>query len=140
MTRFEWKPEYSVGDQVIDTQHAELIAIINELADQLHEAEAPAIVEARAVFDHLAHYVTAHFAYEEERIADAGYPEDRIVEHQAEHNAMLRKVQEFEQVFESGDAEVLQQMMPFLYGEWLIHHICGTDKDYMPYLAGGASA
>jgi hemerythrin len=25
--------------------------------------------------------------------------------------------------------------MPFLYGEWLILHICGTDKDYVPYLA-----
>ncbi|NMG76685.1 bacteriohemerythrin [Aromatoleum diolicum] len=140
MSRFEWKPEYSVGDPVIDTQHAELIAIINELADQLQGAEGPAIAEARAVFDHLANYVTAHFAYEEDRIAAAGYPEERIVEHQAEHNSMLRKVQEFEQVFENGDADALQRMMPFLYGEWLIHHICGTDKDYMPYLAGGARA
>ena len=139
MNRFEWNPEYSVGDQAIDAQHAELIAIINELADQLDGVEAPAIADARAVFDHLANYVTAHFAYEEERIAAAGYPEERIAAHQAEHNAILRTVQEFEQVFEGGDAAALQRMMPFLYGEWLIHHICGTDKDYVPYLAGAAT-
>ena len=139
MNRFEWNPEYSVGDQTIDAQHAELIAIINELADQLDGVEAPAIADARAVFDHLANYVTAHFAYEEERIAAAGYPEERIAAHQAEHNAILRTVQEFEQVFEGGDAAALQRMMPFLYGEWLIHHICGTDKDYVPYLAGTAT-
>ncbi|NMG31687.1 bacteriohemerythrin [Aromatoleum evansii] len=132
MNRFEWKPEYSVDDAEIDRQHAELIAIINELADQLH-GEGPSD-GARRVFDHLAHYVTTHFAYEEELIARAGYPDDRIAEHQAEHNTILRQVQEFERVFESGDPAALQALMPFLYGEWLIHHICGTDKEYVPWL------
>lgn len=132
MNRFEWKPEYSVDDAEIDRQHAELIAIINELAGQLH-GEGPSD-GARRVFDHLAHYVTTHFAYEEERIIRAGYPDDKVAAHQAEHNAILRQLQEFERVFESGDAAALQAMMPFLYGEWLIHHICGTDKEYVPYL------
>lgn len=140
MKRFEWKPEYSVGDATIDAQHDELIGIINELADQLQGAKEPEIAAARSVFDHLAHYVTTHFAYEEGLIGRAGYPEERLAAHQAEHNAILQQLQEFEQVFEGGDAAALQRMMPFLYGEWLIHHICGTDKDYMPWLAGTAAA
>ena len=136
MTRFEWKAEYSVNDDKIDAQHQELIAIINELAEQLQGATVSAD-EARAVFDHLAAYVTAHFAYEEGRIADAGYPAELVAAHQAEHNKILRQVQDFEQVFEGGDASALEQLMPFLYGDWLIHHICGTDKDYVPYITAG---
>ncbi|AYH41807.1 bacteriohemerythrin [Azoarcus sp. DN11] len=134
MKRFEWKVEYSVDDAEIDRQHAEMIAILNELADQLH-GEGPSD-GARRVFDHLAHYVTTHFAYEEGRITQAGYPDERIAEHQVEHNAILRQLQGFERVFESGDTAALQEMMPFLYGEWLIHHICGTDKEYVPWLTG----
>lgn len=135
MSRFEWKTEYSVGDAIIDDQHRQMLAILDELADALDGNAAPEKGGARAVFDDLAAYVTGHFAYEEQRIADAGYPEDLIVAHRQEHNALLRKVQEFEQVFEQGGAEVLEDLMPFLYGDWLIHHICETDRDYVPYLA-----
>lgn len=134
MASFEWKAEYSVNDDTIDGQHRELIAILNELAAQLGRGAAADRDAARALFDHLARYVTEHFAYEEGRMAAAGYPEDRIAAHRVEHNKFLRQVQDFEQVFEGGDPAVLEQMMPFLYGEWLIHHICGTDRDYVPYL------
>lgn len=135
MPRFEWKAEYSVGDTIIDDQHRQLLAILDELADALPGNAAGESGGARAVFDDLAAYVTGHFAYEEQRIADAGYPEELIVAHRQEHNALLRKVQEFEQVFEQGGAAVLEDLMPFLYGDWLIHHICETDRDYVPYLA-----
>lgn len=133
--RFAWKPEYSVGDAGIDLQHIELIAILNELADLLQDEGTRNSDAARTVFDHLACYVTSHFSDEEERMARTAYPEDRLAAHRAEHNVMLRQVQEFEQVFEAGNPEILAQMLPFLYGDWLIHHICGTDRDYMPYLA-----
>ncbi|HJV28376.1 MAG TPA: bacteriohemerythrin [Aromatoleum sp.] len=135
MDRFEWKAEYSVDDATLDAQHQEMIAIINELADQLRRPDVSATA-ARDVFDRLAAYVTSHFSYEEGRIADAGYPLESIAAHRAEHNKILRQVQDFEQLFESGDVAVLQQLMPFLYGEWLILHICGTDKDYVPYITG----
>lgn len=134
MDRFEWQAGYSVDDAEIDRQHAELIAIINELAEQLR-GEGPT-GSAHRLFDQLAQYVTTHFAYEEERIARAGFPEDRIAGHQAEHNVILRQLQAFERVFESDNAAALQEMMPFLYGDWLIHHICGSDKEYAPYLSG----
>ena len=135
MPRCEWKADYSVGDAIIDDQHRQLLAILDELADALPGNRSPESGGARAVFDDLAAYVTGHFAYEEQRIADAGYPEDLIVAHRQEHNALLRKVQEFEQVFEQGGPGVLEELLPFLYGDWLIHHICETDRDYVSYLA-----
>jgi hemerythrin len=137
MPAFEWKSDYSVGDAAIDRQHQQLIAILNDLAAQLQATGARPGDDAQALFDRLARYVTEHFAYEEQRMADAGYPPELLGAHRREHDLMLRKVQEFEQVFGQGDPEALARMMPFLYGEWLIHHICGTDKDYAPYLAAG---
>lgn len=134
MSSFEWKAEYSVGDKEIDRQHAELIKIIDELAGHLRAGGAKDEQAARAVFDRLANYVTTHFAYEEARIVKAGYPEHLLREHQAEHNAILRQVQDFERVFDSGDSAAMEGLMSFLYGDWLIHHICGTDIKYMPYL------
>lgn len=137
MASFEWKPEYSVNDDTIDGQHRELIAILNELAGHLTRGDTAISDETRTVFDHLAQYITDHFAYEEGRMVDAGYPEEKVAAHRGEHNKFLRQVQDYENLFESGDPAALEQMMPFLYGEWLIHHICGTDKDYVPYLEAG---
>lgn len=134
MPSFEWKSDYSVDDSVLDDQHRQMLAILNELAEALRRPAAPERA-ARAVFDDLAAYVTGHCAYEEQRLVDAGYPEELVTEHRNQHNELLRQVQEFEKVFEHGGTGVLEDLMPFLYGEWLIHHICETDRDYVPYLA-----
>lgn len=134
MARFEWKSDYSVGDAVLDGQHRKMLAILNALADAL-AAPTQDAGASRAIFDQVAAYVTEHFAYEEQLIADAGYPEERVAAHRLEHNRILRQLQHFESVFESGDTRALEEMMPFVYGEWLIHHICETDRDYMPFIA-----
>ena len=134
MPRFEWNAGYSVGDPVLDEQHRRMLAILSALAYALEGDVAPEPDEVRAVFDALAGYITEHFAYEEQRIADAGYPEERIAAHRGEHNALLRTVQEFERVFERDGLPALDELMPFLYGDWLIHHICDTDRDYVAYL------
>jgi len=135
MPSFEWKADYSVGDAVIDDQHRQLLAILNELADALHGTAAPDRGGARAVFEDLAAYVTGHFAYEERRIADAGYPKEQVTAHRNEHNSLVRKLQEFQKVFRRDGTDVLEDLMPFVYGDWLIHHICDTDRDFMPYLS-----
>lgn len=137
MTTFEWKPDYSVGHAEIDAQHQRLLAILNDLSSQLHGTDPPADRDAQAIFDRLAGYVTDHFAFEEQLMADSGYPHERLAAHVREHDFMLGKVQQFEQLFEDGDAGSLTQVMLFLYGDWLIHHICGTDRDYAPWLASG---
>jgi hemerythrin len=135
MSHFKWNADYSVGDDMIDLQHRQLLSILNELVDEIERSDAPAPESARKIFDRLAAYVTEHFDYEERLIAAAGYPEASLAEHRKEHNVLLQKVQDFEHVFDNGAHTALVEMMPFLYGDWLIHHICGTDRDYAPYLA-----
>lgn len=134
MGNFAWQADFSVGDETIDSQHRKLIEILNELGDLLGGTQEHAAVTPRRLFDDLALYVTSHFAYEEKRMVDAGYPLEKVEEHCAEHRKLLKTLQGFETHVERGDPQALEEMMPFLYGEWLINHICVSDKDYARFL------
>lgn len=133
---FVWKDEYSVGDATIDRQHQELIGLMNELYDLL---SLPVEEQGEGVVDHLfgglAEYIYTHFAYEEQRMVDARYPEDKLAQHRDEHNGIVKKIRRFHIEVSEGNREALQELLPFLYGDWLIHHICESDMGYREYLA-----
>lgn len=135
MTIFRWHDHYAIGHDTVDTQHRKLIDIINNLHSLLNNEnlDHPGDGAAR-VFDQLAEYVVMHFAYEEQLMADAGYPIEKVVEHKMQHNLLLGRVQQVVHAYEEGDKEVLEELLPFLYGDWLIEHICHSDRDYAEYL------
>lgn len=110
--------------------------MINRLAALICGGEGADGISAQSIFDQLAGYVSSHFAYEEQRMIDAGYPIGRVEAHRLEHRRILRELQAYEAHFESGEPGTLRELLPFLYGEWLTRHICELDHDYMPYLAG----
>lgn len=141
MTYFTWKQDYSVGDATLDSQHQQMIQVMNDLYALLHEPEA-AQSEGRVefIFGGLADYVVRHFAYEEQRLRDAGYPEDKLAAHRHEHSALLNHVRGYHAKVSEGDRDALKELLPYLYGEWLIHHICQHDQEYVPYLQAQAAA
>lgn len=134
MTHFVWMQEYSVGDATLDAQHQELIRLMSELHALLQTPGATDARQAEKIFDGLAAYIVRHFAYEEQRMGDAGYPVDKLATHRAEHSALIRQVQEYHARVATGDLDGLRELLPFLYGEWLIQHICENDQDYIGYL------
>lgn len=138
MEHFVWKAEYSVGDEALDNQHQELIRIMNDLHELLHEPEADQN-EGRVefIFGNLADYIVTHFAYEEQRMVDAHYPYERLVEHRAEHHELIKKVRRYHAQVSEGGREGLKELMPYLYGEWLVNHICQQDMQYKTYLQAG---
>ncbi|MCB1955034.1 MAG: hemerythrin family protein [Rhodocyclaceae bacterium] len=139
MQTIQWSAAYSVGDDEIDRQHRRLIDVINRLGQLLsggHDADG---ATAQEIFDLLADYVTSHFAYEEQRMVDAGYPLDKVEAHRGEHRRILKSLQAFEVKLEEGNGETLRELLPFLYGDWLTHHICAVDSDYADCLAAERS-
>jgi hemerythrin len=135
MTYFSWKSDYSVGDATLDAQHQQLIAVMNELYELLHEpVEAQSDGRVEFIFGSLADYIAKHFAYEEQRMLESGYPEDQLAAHRHEHNELIKHVRQYHAKVSEGDREGLKELLPYLYGEWLIHHICQRDQNYMPYL------
>lgn len=135
MVKFEWKPEYSVGDETLDGQHQELIRIMNELHELLQEPEeSQTDGRIEFIFGGLADYIVSHFGYEEQRMVDARYPYEKLVAHRVEHHELIKKVRRYHANVLEGNRAGLKELMPYLYHEWLIHHICEQDMAYKPWL------
>lgn len=131
--RFAWQDEYSVQDDTLDAQHRRLLEVINALADAVARGRDGHPQAADRLFAELARYVVDHFSYEEQRMADAGYPDDLLLAHRQAHDGLVRQVQALQGQVERGDIG-LGDVLPFLYGDWLIAHICTLDHDYVRYL------
>jgi hemerythrin len=134
--KFAWQDDYSVGDASIDAQHRRIIDILNLLHDLLHsEAVGDDFTHGlREVFWELHAYVAEHFTYEEQRMAEAQVPAAELSAHRAEHARLTERIVGFENAIANGDGEAIAKVLPFLYGDWLVAHICGSDQRYAPYL------
>ena len=79
------------GNEMIDTQHKELIDRINKLLI-LCENEKPAKREAVETLDYLADYTEFHFGEEEKLQEEIGYP--GIAEHKKKHEELRQVVKD----------------------------------------------
>lgn len=133
MTRFAWQDDYSVRDAELDAQHQQLLAIMNELADEIGHGDALRREVADHLFGELARYVMSHFAFEEQRMIESHVPAEAVLTHRQAHNELIRQLQTLQAEVERGESS-LADVLPFLYGDWLISHICTIDQEYVPYL------
>ena len=121
----QWTDDLSVGVKEIDEQHKIFLNILNDLCDtscSLHP-----ISEIASILKQLTSYASFHFATEEKYFDKFNY--ELSTEHKEEHNKLLTKVTEFNQIFiNEGDA-ILPELLDFLE-DWLIDHLSGQDKKY----------
>lgn len=85
----EWKEEFRIGIDAIDHEHRQLIDLINKTLF-LIEAENQTGQNKEEILNHLGeiHAVTsAHFALEEQEMAQINYPE--FAPHKTDHEALL---------------------------------------------------
>lgn len=121
-----WKDYYGVGDESLDAQHKQILAIINELHDAMHAG-----VDHRAItpsLDRLVQYTINHFRQEEERLLANRYPD--FAQHKALHDKMRQKTLAWR---ENANLITGRDLLFFLK-EWWCNHIQEEDKKYAPYL------
>lgn len=131
MPTFEWQEFFSVGHDGIDDQHKQLFEIANELYEGLKRNEASTRLQDDAL-DALVAHARRHFADEEALMQAAGYPD--FERHKMAHAELLGKVEEFEARKRAGETSVAAELLPFLVGEWLSHHIAFEDQQYVGYI------
>ena len=100
MSLIEWKPEFSVGNAVVDHEHRELIDLINSVHAGIRDGEnrdriAVGLGEIYA-------QIAAHFALEEKIMRDAGYPDFRP--HKQDHESLLDQLADIIDSVEIGNA------------------------------------
>lgn len=132
---FEWRNEYSVQIGSVDAQHKMLFSIAQELYAAMGEGRSKASL-AR-ILDRLVQYTKVHFAHEERLMQLHVYPSYEA--HKAEHEALTRKVLQFQQDFLQGKVSMSVQLLQFLR-DWLDKHILGSDQRYGPFLRQKAVA
>lgn len=124
MGDFSWKPEYSVGDDHLDSQHRGLIELIDMLDSQSRMGE---------VLERLEVYVDEHFRDEEAMLEKVGYPE--LAAHKQQHKAFEEWLAVSRRAFREPEVSAMlrDSIRAYLKG-WLVNHIMVSDKDYASWL------
>jgi hemerythrin len=125
----KWDPSLSVGVEMIDGQHQELIRRIHLLVQSIKEGKCRATIGGTV--DYLMDYVREHFGAEEKVMRDAGY--DGYVAHHGQHEEFIRSVGQLRADLdkiqtEGGSSYELSVTTNQVVVEWVLHHIMTTDQ------------
>ena len=135
MALVKWDPSYSVKVNRLDEDHKKLFAMINTLHESMlagHGAD-----RVQQIVQQLADYTKFHFSAEEALFAKTKYP--GLNAHRAEHQAFVKRVEQFQQDLAAGKAVQSISVGVFL-NDWLTQHIKQTDQKYSWHLnANGVS-
>jgi diguanylate cyclase (GGDEF)-like protein/hemerythrin-like metal-binding protein/PAS domain S-box-containing protein len=128
---FPWDDNFNTGIELIDTQHRQLVLILNRLATNI--AYESSRDKLGTIFDELIDYTLYHFQTEE-AIWHKYLPDNPLeIEHQAVHQEFVDTVVHFkaEQYTRSFD-EIAEETLGFL-ARWLASHILESDR-YMAHI------
>lgn len=129
MPLINWSPILEVGVKEIDSQHAKLVEILNELWDAFSQKQSKEVLGK--VFNKLIAYTRTHFTHEESLMRKFDYQESPG--HMQEHKILTDQVVDLQAKFHSGESTVDKETLQFLK-EWLQHHIMNVDKNFGRYL------
>ena len=119
------------GNEMIDSQHKELIGRINDLLRSCEEeADLRAAVK---MLNYLADYTEYHFGEEEALQAAIGYP--GIEEHKKKHEELRKTVEELHEMLEEqeGPTKAFVEQVNKNVTEWLFYHIRSFDRSVSEY-------
>lgn len=133
MSCIEWTKAFQTGINEIDTHHQQLFQILNTLYDNRDGSATQRREVVGVSLIQLRDYARYHFAAEERLMREFQFP--GYEEHQREHEKFTIRVGEFLVEYRHAGKTLSTETFEFL-NDWIITHIQGTDKKYVPYLAG----
>ena len=122
-TTVPWTDQWLTGIPVIDADHQKLVNYLNDLTAAVTQKRGREA--CGTVLTGLVAYVREHFAREEAIWTGGGLPS--LAEHLTTHGDLLQQVTAFEAAYNSGSAEISDELLAFLR-TWLIEHVFQTDK------------
>ena len=129
--RAEFDESLVTGNEMIDSQHKELIDKINKLLDSCETTKDKLV--AVKTLDYLADYTEFHFGEEEKLQEYIQYP--GIAEHKKEHDKLRNVVKELYNMLEEeeGPSDAFVEQVNKNVIEWLYRHIKGFDRSVAEY-------
>lgn len=120
------------GNELIDSEHKELIARVNKLVESCEKGTEK--VTAVKTLDFLMDYTEVHFSHEEKLQQDVGY--DKLELHKEQHETFKKSVDELRQMLEEeeGPTDAFVDAVNKNISQWLVEHIQGWDKAVAAYI------
>lgn len=131
LVRLDWDDSYSVGIDKVDTQHKELVSIINELYDIVIRGDEVYRRKLSIVFKKLTAYTIYHFETEEALMTKYEYP---IVDfHKMQHSNFIKELTYQVAQLTDSASEGGYKLYIFL-ATWLFTHIEKADKAWARFI------
>lgn len=129
--RAEFGENLVTGNELIDSQHKELIDRINKLLDSCETGKGK--TAAVKTLDYLSEYTDFHFGAEEELQKEINYPE--YDKHKAQHEFFKQTVKELEEMLqeEEGPSAAFVEKVEENVIKWFYTHISGFDRSVAEY-------
>jgi len=124
-----WDGMLSVGHDVLDADHAKIVALMDRTGRAAKAAADAAELDAE--LGELADAVSSHFIREEAMMANEGFPD--LTSHHHDHEAFLEAVEELRlklHRFSNAEYETAIETIK----ERFVNHICEDDARYVHYL------
>ncbi|MHC4222495.1 MAG: bacteriohemerythrin [Planctomycetota bacterium] len=124
MEKIEWDPSFSVGVKLLDTQHKQIIEMVNRLI-----SDADTTVRSETVSElltRLTKYANEHFQTEERLLREHGYPD--LARHEERHKAFRKQVVDLCQDAMAHVDSVPEELLRFLK-DWWTEHILKSDLE-----------
>ncbi|BDY06489.1 GGDEF domain-containing protein [Ferrimonas sp. YFM] len=125
MKSFNWNKNFVTGFDSVDSQHQELVSLINGLGNLLTENRFDE-QRARELIQKLADYAHDHFQDEEALMVAQGIDCRHLKHHIDDHRHFLREVAILQQSVNTETSA--GYMLEFLI-HWLAYHILGQDQN-----------
>lgn len=120
----EWSPALETGVRVIDRQHEELVAMINELDTVRREGTADALED---IMQRLDAYIIFHFGTEEAMMAGLHQPPFMADLHCREHREFIAQFAQLRQRAMIDNRPGIDELANYL-GQWIFEHILKADR------------
>jgi len=126
-----WTDELSVGNATIDTEHKDLIVMVNGIEAMIKARDSFALPQA---FEQLEHYLCIHFADEEDIARAIEFP---FAKNKQEHKYVLKEFQHMKNelvakngIWSDGAAEHYSNFL----SNWITDHVINEDMLMKPAL------
>lgn len=129
--RAEFSENLITRNELIDSQHKELIDRINKLLDSCEENDAK--LAAIKTLDYLADYTVFHFGAEEELQKEIEYPGYEA--HKEQHENFKKTIAELDEMLqeEEGPSSAFVEKVEENVIKWFYTHIEGFDRSVAEY-------
>ncbi|TIH14738.1 hemerythrin [Marinifilum sp. JC120] len=129
MPILEWNEDLSVGVRIIDTEHMQLLAMINKAYDSVKNMEEEKVL--KELVKDMHDYALGHFSTEDKLMERYGYP--AFKEHEKMHHDFTVKAEALDLLVRSGNPVEPVKVFKYL-ADWLRNHILKTDKELGAFL------